>query len=30
MQVTGYMKTARKTINLDEKLCQTEFGRMPW
>lgn len=30
MQIIGYVQTARKTINLDEKLCTTEFGRMPW
>ena len=30
LQVTGFVKTTRKTINLDEKLCVTEFGRMPW
>jgi hypothetical protein len=30
IQVSGFAKTTRKTINLDEKLCVTEFGRMPW
>uniref|UniRef100_A0AC34PUH9 Integrin alpha-2 domain-containing protein n=1 Tax=Panagrolaimus sp. JU765 TaxID=591449 RepID=A0AC34PUH9_9BILA len=29
MKVTGSVNTNRKTINLDEKLCSTEFGRMP-
>lgn len=29
IQVTGSVRTTRKTINLDEKLCVTEFGRMP-
>lgn len=30
MQITGSMKSLHKTINLDEKLCTTEFGRMSW
>ena len=30
IQVTGFAKTTRKTINLEEKLCVTEFGRMSW
>uniref|UniRef100_A0A914C2S2 Integrin alpha-2 domain-containing protein n=1 Tax=Acrobeloides nanus TaxID=290746 RepID=A0A914C2S2_9BILA len=29
MQVTGNVRTVRKTINLDDKLCTTEFGKMP-
>uniref|UniRef100_A0A7E4WBD7 Integrin_alpha2 domain-containing protein n=1 Tax=Panagrellus redivivus TaxID=6233 RepID=A0A7E4WBD7_PANRE len=29
MQISGNVNTNRKTINLDEKLCSTEFGRMP-
>lgn len=28
MQITGSLKSTQKTINLDEKLCTTEFGRM--
>ena len=30
MQITGSVKTNRKTINLEDKLCSSEFGRMPW
>jgi len=30
MTVVGNVRTTRQTINLDEKLCVTEFGRMPW
>ncbi|KAI1728998.1 integrin alpha domain-containing protein [Ditylenchus destructor] len=29
IQISGNIRTTRKTINLDEKLCVTEFGRMP-
>ena len=29
MKVTGSVNTNKKTINLDEKLCSTEFGRLP-
>lgn len=29
IQITGFVKTTRKTINLDEKTCATEFGRLP-
>lgn len=28
MQVTGSVKTVRRTINLDDKFCTTEFGKM--
>lgn len=30
IQVSGFAKTTRKTINLNEKLCATEFGRIAW
>jgi hypothetical protein len=30
IQVSGFVKTTRKTINLNEKICVTEFGRMAW
>jgi len=30
IQVVGSVRTTRKTINLDEKQCVTEFGKMPW
>uniref|UniRef100_A0A914LSE6 Integrin alpha-2 domain-containing protein n=2 Tax=Meloidogyne TaxID=189290 RepID=A0A914LSE6_MELIC len=29
IQVVGSVRTTRKTINLDEKQCVTEFGKMP-
>jgi integrin alpha 8 len=29
MQITGSVKTNKKTINLEDKLCSSEFGRMP-
>uniref|UniRef100_A0A914YIK9 Integrin alpha-2 domain-containing protein n=1 Tax=Panagrolaimus superbus TaxID=310955 RepID=A0A914YIK9_9BILA len=29
MQITGSVKTNKKTINLEDKLCASEFGRMP-
>ncbi|CAD5219487.1 unnamed protein product [Bursaphelenchus xylophilus] len=29
IQITGFVKTTRKTINLDDKTCVTEFGRLP-
>lgn len=28
--VTGSLTTQRKSINLEDKTCQTEFGMMAW